>query len=453
MYMVNNQNILPSKFNIFSKIRNSENFFLVNILHESADLLTNTEAEQYLKLTKGEPVDPLFLELMAEKKYVINPIEENRAYRQAYLNFLDNRETDEIQIFFVPNYTCNFACSYCYQSNYATDGTNPEYKQIIDSFFHYINTKFAGRRKYLTLFGGEPLLNTIQQRNLIEYFLTKANDNELEISIVTNGYWLDEYLPILKNSKIREIQVTLDGTSEVHNNRRFLKGKQPTFDKIVNGIDHSLDQKIKINLRIVVDKENIENLPLLASFAAEKGWTHSPYFKTQIGRNYELHYCQSAPQKLFTRIELYEKLYELIQKYPSILDFHRPAFSITKFLWENNNLPEALFDACPACKTEWAFDYTGKIYPCTATVGKSGEELGTFYPYIEINEEKIKEWESRDVTTIDKCKNCNVQLACGGGCAAVAKNKFGKTSDADCRPIIPLLELGFSLYFNEAVNN
>lgn len=443
------KNSLPSKHNIFSKIRNSENYFLVNILHGVADILSKYEAQQYLKITRGEAVDSGFLNLLIEKKYITDPIEEERVYRNAYLNFLDNRDNDEIQIFFVPNYTCNFACSYCYQSEYTGHVAHLEIKKVIDSFFQYINTEFAGRRKYLTLFGGEPLLNTTQQHNLIEYFLTEANDNHLEVSIVTNGYWLKEYLPILQQSSIREVQVTLDGTREIHNNRRFLKGKQPTFDKIVEGIDRCLQQKININLRVVVDKENIDNLPALAQFAIEKGWTNNPYFKTQIGRNYELHYCQSAPEKLFSRIELYEKIDELLQKFPSILEFHRPAFSISKFLWENNNLPEALFDACPACKTEWAFDYTGKIYSCTATVGKPGEELGIFYPYIETYEDKIKEWEARDITTIDKCKNCNVQLACGGGCAAVVKNKNGNTMEADCRPIIPLLELGFSNYFKE----
>ena len=69
---------------------------------------------------------------------------------------------------------------------------------------------------------------------------------------------------------------------------------------------------------MVVDKENIDNLPDLAQFAIEKGWTKSPYFKTQIGRNYELHHCQSAPEKLFDRISLYENIYELTKKHPHI---------------------------------------------------------------------------------------------------------------------------------------
>jgi uncharacterized protein len=112
-------------------------------------------------------------------------------------------------------------------------------------------------------------------------------------------------------------------------------------------------------------------------------------------------------------------------------------------------LPDPLFDSCPACKTEWAFDYTGQIYSCTATVGKEDESLGSFYPVITQNKEKIEQWESRDVTAIPECKDCNLQLACGGGCGSVAKNRTGNECSSDCRPITGLLELGFSEYFEK----
>lgn len=384
-----------------------------------------------------------------KKKYIINPLEEEKIFRHAYLDFIDKRDNDEIQIFYVPNYSCNFVCAYCYQSEYTISKSNYNSNEVIDAFFNFINVKFVNRGKYITLFGGEPLLKTSSQQKTIEYFIKQANKYGLEVSLVTNGYWLEEFLPLLNQSKIREIQVTLDGTKEIHNNRRYLKDKKETFDKIVKGIDLCLQNQFNINLRVVVDKENIDNLPKLAEFAIKKGWTQNPHFKTQIGRNYELHYCQSAFNKLFTRIELYEKLYKLILQYPSILEFHKPAFSITKFIWENKSIPESLFDSCPACKTEWAFDYTGNIYSCTATVGKPGEELGTFYPKIVTDDLKILEWETRDITAIDKCKNCNVQLACGGGCAAVAKNINGSIHSPDCRPISSLLELGFSMYFEK----
>jgi uncharacterized protein len=436
-----------SKYNIFSKIKDSENFFIVNLLSGNADILSYIDAEKIIKIRNEEKfTDKDFIDELIEKGYLSDEIEENRLYRLKYLDFIDARDRDEIQLFFVPNYSCNFACSYCYQDEYAP--TNGELTTgIIDSLFKYIQNEFAGRKKYITVFGGEPLLNSIKQKELISYIINRANEIKLDLCFVTNGYTLSEYIEIINKGSIREIQVTLDGTADVHNTRRFLKGGSGTFEKIVKGIDTCLENKIVVNLRMVMDKENINNLPDLALFAIEKGWTTSPYFKTQIGRNYELHHCQSAPDKLFTRVSLYEKLYGLVKENPHILKFYKPAYSISKFLSETGNLPDPLFDSCPACKTEWAFDYTGHIYPCTATVGKTDESLGTFYPNINQIQSKVNEWERRDITSIPECKNCHVQLACGGGCASVAKNHSGKICSTDCRPIQELLELGFASYF------
>jgi uncharacterized protein len=145
---------------------------------------------------------------------------------------------------------------------------------------------------------------------------------------------------------------------------------------------------------------------------------------------------------------MYETIYEMMQEHPHILEFHKPAYSVSKFLSENGSLPDQLFDACPACKTEWAFDDTGQVYSCTATVGKSDESLGTFYPKVSRKAELITVWENRDVTTIPECSNCNLQLACGGGCGSVAKNKNGNICSSDCRPVKELLELGFASYFS-----
>lgn len=428
-----------SKYNIVSKIADRNEYFIVNSLSGSADILTQQELENY----KSDKFlnDPLWM----NRGYVVDREQENKFFREKYLDFIDSRDDDEIQIFYVPNYTCNFNCSYCYQNDYKNEVV-PFSKEVIDAFFRYVTNKFAGRKKYITLFGGEPLLNNSQQKNSVAYFIEKCSQHHLELAIVTNGYYLRDYIPLLSNVDIREIQVTLDGIGDMHNHRRHLKNNAHTFNEIVEGIDAALENRMNINLRMVIDKENINELPRMARFAGEKGWTKSPLFKTQLGRNYELHSCQTGQSKLYSRIELYQDVYTLIKKHPEILDFHQPAFSVSKFLFESGELPDPLFDACPGCKTEWAFDYIGSIYSCTATVGKSDEKLGSFYPEVEINQLLVEEWEERDVLSIEKCRECDAQLICGGGCASIAKNQSGYLHSPDCRPVKALMELGIGLY-------
>ncbi len=440
--------MIYSKHNIFSRINESENYFIVNLLNGSADILNPDEGSILQDFLDGNDLPAEYRESLISQGYLVDEKDEERLYRSKYLDFIDTRDEDEIQLFFVPNYSCNFACTYCYQDEYTTTKQGLTF-EVIDAFFKYVNIEFAGRKKYLTVFGGEPLLNSPKQKEMISYLLKLANDSKLEVCFVTNGYSLVYYIEILKTASIREIQVTLDGKGSVHNKRRFLKGGGATFDKIVDGIDACLQNELSVNLRMVIDKENISGLPEIAQFAITKGWTKSEFFKTQLGRNYELHHCQATSEKLFSRISLYETIYGQVNQHPYILEFYKPAYSISKFLAENGELPDPLFDACPACKTEWAFDYTGQIFSCTATVGKEDESLGTFFPEVSRKEKMINAWENRDVTSIPECSTCSMQLACGGGCGSVAKNRTGNVCSTDCRPVKELLELGFSAYFEK----
>jgi len=79
-------------------------------------------------------------------------------------------------------------------------------------------------------------------------------------------------------------------------------------------------------------------------------------------------------------------------------------------------------------------------------VGKVDELLGTFYPEVSLKNDLVEQWEKRDITAIPECRECPVQLSCGGGCGSVAKNRTGDVCSTDCRPVKELIELGFSAY-------
>ena len=160
-----------SKHNIFSKIKDSDNFFIVNSLTGNADILSPEDAEKVFTIKNNGVVEDNSLTAeLQEKGYLADEAEERKLFRRKYLDFLDNRDSDEIQLFFVPNYSCNFGCSYCYQDEYAPSKGQLT-TEIIDSFFRYIEKEFAGKRKYITVFGGEPLTNSPHQKERITYLI------------------------------------------------------------------------------------------------------------------------------------------------------------------------------------------------------------------------------------------------------------------------------------------
>lgn len=431
--------MLPSKHNILSHVPGTNQWLLVNVLSGQADLLDHATAEA---LNRGQPLNP---EALAAKGYLVDPADEAARYQAAHQQFLEGHHDDEIQLFYVPSYACNFGCSYCFQDEYAPQkGHDPE--AVLDAFFAYVDDTFAGRKKYITLFGGEPLLNTPATRRLVEKMIAGTNARGLDLAVITNGYSLVDYVPLLKTGRIREVQVTLDGSRDMHDQRRALKGGGRTFDQAVAGINACLEAGLTVNLRTVIDKENLNDFGALAHFAIAQGWTKNARFKTQVGRNYELHHCQTNNSRLYTRLTLWQDMFKLIQADPKILEFYRPAYSVARFLFDEGQLPDPLFDSCPATKTEWAFDGTGTIYPCTANVGKTDDSIGTFYPTRTLDSAAVADWAGRDVTSIAGCGTCSNQLACGGGCGAVSKNWKGAIRAPDCRPVKELLGLGCALY-------
>ncbi len=433
-----------SRHNILTKIHGDDRWLLVNLLSGQADLLPPTDGE---RLAQGQVTDA---EALAAKGYLVDPAEEERRYRQAYLDFVESRDTDEVQLFYVPSYACNFGCSYCFQDEYAPP-PGGDGESVLRAFFAYVDDTFGDRQKYVTLFGGEPLLPSPRARRIVELMVDETAARGLDLAVITNGYSLTSYVDTLRRGRIREVQVTLDGPQKVHDARRYLKGGGETFHRVVAGVDACLEAGLPVNLRSVLDRENVEAFAELAHFAIDRGWTDHPGFKTQIGRNYELHHCQSDRARLYSRLDLFQDLHRLVERDPEVLRFHKPAFSIARFLFERGELPAPLFDSCPACKTEWAFDYTGRIYSCTATVGKQGEILGTFWPERQLDRPQIDAWEERDVVAMESCRGCPSQLACGGGCGAVAKNWSGRVDASDCRPVKELLALGASIYGREAL--
>ena len=101
-----------SKHNIISRIKDSDEYFIVNLLSGNADILPEEKYSEFVNSAFTNKQELL------EKGYLVEESEESKLYTQKYLNFIDDRDKDEIQIFFVPWYSCNFACSYCYQDEY-----------------------------------------------------------------------------------------------------------------------------------------------------------------------------------------------------------------------------------------------------------------------------------------------------------------------------------------------
>jgi uncharacterized protein len=460
--------MLLAKNNIIVKIQNSDKpeYAILNPISGSLDLLDEREYNLLQKFNDGEIANNDFVSYLLERGYAFeNPEDQNASISNAYEEFKEEVNRSQVQLMLVPTYGCNLACTYCYQgkgTDQSSQGTSLNIdnrptlisKETVDAFFDYAKTTFlqGSQKPFITLFGGEPLINSPAQKNIINYIVDKCTDENYELSAVTNGYDFTEYIDILKKVKIKEIQFTLDGSKDIHDTRRATANKKGTFERIVAGIEAAVNNKMPVNLRSVVDTENIKDIVNLAKFLDKKGWLDLPpeLFKTQIGRNYELFDCYAKPQYLMTQAELWGEFASQSKAYPILAKFHRPDLKGIRHLVDTGEMYMASFDTCTACKTEWVFDLYGYIYGCTASCGREEYLLGTFWPEVKLNHKTIKTWQIRDVKSIPKCRDCKYDVICGGGCGVVAANQNnGNILSPDCRPIQELISIGINHYIDD----
>ncbi len=445
-----------AKNNIIVKMDKNDpiEYAILNPVAGSFDMMSEMEYGRYCDLENGNEIESEMVEYLLERGYLFK---DQQAYEQslkkAYGEFQDEVKDAQVQLMLIPTYSCNMACTYCFQ--HGIDG-RPKLisKDTVDSFFDYIRKEFANvkTKPFITLFGGEPLMNSKAQREVIEYIVDKSVEEGYELSAVTNGYDFIEYIDLLKKAKIKEVQFTLDGTQMIHDQRRMTANHKGTFDRVIAGMEQAIANGMPINLRTVTDKHNIDDLVNLAELLDQKGWLDLPpeRFKTQIGRNYELFACYEKPEHLFSQVELWGYVAKLAEEYPVMKKFHRPDFMGVRYLADTGELYLASFDTCPAGKTEFVFDLYGDIYGCTASCGREDFKLGTYWPEVQKNHEAIQVWKDRNVTNIEKCKSCKYDVICGGGCGVVAANKNnGEILSPDCRPIQEFYDIGLNFYRDE----
>ena len=246
----------------------------------------------------------------------------------------------------------------------------------------------------LTWYGGEPLLGfPIIQK------IWNQIDREIKLpihkhTIVTNGYLLtDEIIDFFCNKKLTNIQITLDGIEEKHNQTRKLKGSnQPPYKRIIENIGKIIKQwpETKISIRVNIEATNCDDFIIaykrLTDLYGEGRLNIYPGFirrDNKEGRNFDCgNQFKYQAQLLFLKLNdigVYDK------GYPKLTD--------------------------KGCTANYLNSYiigpSGEIYKCWNDVGNTSRIIG----YIDKEELSNKDLFVKYVSDLscfedEKCKNC-----------------------------------------------
>lgn len=162
---------------------------------------------------------------------------------------------------------CNARCPYCYQKGIQGKTMSEETALDVAKFIE----PRAGEMITLSWFGGEPLCN----QRAIDVICGYLNSKNIEFrsTMITNGYLL-RGIPIEKirdEWKMKQIQITLDGTEEIYNNtKRYVCPGESPFQIVTNNIEHLLREDIFVNIRLNLSPENIDDMFSLVSWIAKR---------------------------------------------------------------------------------------------------------------------------------------------------------------------------------------
>lgn len=321
---------------------------------------------------------------------------------------LGRYEKSGLDLIVAPTMACNFSCPYCYESAKSGIMSVEIQDKIISMAEDFAR---SGQKIKITWFGGEPLLakEVIYRTSerLIE--ICEKNKVEYEATIITNGYLLDEAtVRKLKEYRVSEAQITLDGLPATHNQKRRLKNNtgDPTFDQIVENIILAKKHGIAPAIRINIDKQTQTELKQLVELMIEKGLGEDLYLgylegNTDSCKGYAAN-CLSHEEFAKTYVD-YEKL--LLAKNL------KPGYPLLHHTY---------------CGADYLYSYViepnGNMYKCWNEVGIDKYRIGNigtcedYEQFIRNPNENYAKFLTWSPFNFEKCRECSFLPICTGGC-------------------------------------
>jgi uncharacterized protein len=217
--------------------------------------------------------------LLGENDFLV-PVgrDEFAEYRNSFLDTRNNK-AQLFSFYFLPTMQCQLKCPYCFENGVKRMGRMSEkvLGQSIEWITQYLKINSEVKSFRCILFGGEPML----EKELVTRTLSKISSVvktagvQFWIEAITNGDLLDSSIAsVLRQHNCRKVQITLDGSREIHDTRRRGQDGYVSFDRIITNVRMLLDGNFVegVNLRLSLDRETADTVPDLIKYLAGLGY-------------------------------------------------------------------------------------------------------------------------------------------------------------------------------------
>lgn len=347
-----------------------------------------------------------------------------------------------------PSANCQLGCGYCGQVHTKNGLDENLNKKIVERIAKNLKAKDY-KELGISWFGAEPLMGLLNIKKLSKELMELASTNKCSYSakMITNGLSLkkDIFFDLVENYKVKDFEITLDGTAENHDLRRHTKLKEKTFGLIFKNLkdivsDPKFDQlKCFIRIRCNVDGSNYKSaFDLIELLDNEKILNKISFYTAPVHSWGNDAHLSSLSQRDYSKFQIEEYLMLMKKNHSIGILPGKKTNIVCTSLHENAEV----------------FDADGNVYNCT--------EISQVEVYKEVEAYKIGKLNNESYSNSERpfsswnddilngevpCTTCRILPICGGACP-----KLWKEGISPCPPIKYNIEDRLLLEFSKRKN-
>ncbi len=342
---------------------------------------------------------------------------------------------------------CNLECTYCFylekEKLYAGTKNWAMREDVLESYIRqYIESQphpvvsFAWQ-------GGEPTLLGIPWfENVLALQQKYAQGKRIENALQTNGVTIDAAWAEFFAANDFLIGISVDGPRELHDFYRVDKGQQPTFDRVIRGIEHLKTADVRFNTLTVVNRKNSCHPLEVYEFLKDIGsgfMQFIPVVERSVGQPSPGGLVLLGPEQSSAQVTEWsvepvafgEFLCAIFDDWVrnDVGKFFVQLFDVTLELWLGMQPSLCVFSE--TCGNALALEHQGDLYSCDHYVypeNKLGNILDDPLASLVATKKQQDFGRAKRDSLPAFCRECDVRFACNGECP---KHRFMTTPDGE----------------------
>jgi uncharacterized protein len=358
---------------------------------------------------------------------------------------------------------CNLDCKYCFylekESLYPQVEKWAMRDDVLESYIRqYIEAHDTPAVNFAWQ-GGEPtLLGVGFFRRVVELEQRYANGKQIANAFQTNGVLLNDAWAEFFLEYQFLIGISIDGPRELHDAYRVDKGGQPTFDRVMRGMETLQRHKVDFNTLTTVHRANADSPLEVYRFLRDNGSGYMQFIPiveriahqvTEDGlRLISPDFAgpaKVAPWSVEPR-QFGKFLCTIFDEWVR-RDVGRAfvqLFDISLELWTGMEASLCIFRK--TCGAALAIEHSGDLYSCDHFVypeNRLGNIMESALAALAGSAQQQEFGEAKESTLPRYCRECDVRFACNGECP---KHRFLTTPDGE--PGLNYLCAGYKMFFH-----